>query len=98
MVLLNRKPLKKQKVAKNFWNFFPKNVSDKSHSAKIRKESSMIAKRLVSGKNREIGGGFNENKLEKARGTKKNSDLWNSTYFGYNVKSSDIACWAIEET
>ena len=66
---------KNKKLRKTFGTFFPKNVSDKSHSAKIRKESSMIAKRLVSGKNREIGGGFNENKLEKARGTKKNSDL-----------------------
>ena len=42
--------LKKQEIEKN--DFFSKNVSGESHSAENREESSILAKPLVSSKNR----------------------------------------------
>ena len=70
--MLNRKPLRKQKIEEK--DRFPKNVSGKSHSAENPKESSIVAKSFVSSNNPR---GSDENKLENSRIVPKNASLKN---------------------
>ena len=55
-----------------FWNFIPKIVSNKTHSAENPIESPVLTKCFVSSK---IEEGFNENKLEKSHRVPKNACL-----------------------
>ena len=82
-IFLNRKPLKNRKLRKKFSKIFLMKVSGKSHSAENLEQCFMLAKRVVSSKNR---GGFDENKLEK-KSHRKNSGLFKKTKIGYSVLS-----------